>query len=177
MGRKKPGCVEERSPFQPHLFLFYLVWGLSREKKLLYFTSISFPFWSAAMSSPEFTEGEGCAQAGPEGILALRCGWSHCWWGHWTADKAENALSEGSLAQTPLSSQWQTSWMSPLTGKESKSNAWMAKILVFIEWALNLQFSPQCQELYSNVNSGPASDFMDLIVASLLSSNRLSSTL
>lgn len=83
----------------------------------------------------------------------------------------------GSLAQNPLNSQRQGSWMPPLTGKESKSNAWMAKIFVLIERVLNLQFSPRCWEFYSNMNSGPASDFMDLIVASLLSSNRLWLTL
>lgn len=84
---------------------------------------------------------------------------------------------ESSLAQTPLNSQWHSSWMPPLTGKESQSNAWMAKIFALIERDLNLQFSPQCQEFYSNMNSGPASDFMDLIVASLLSTKRLWSTL
>lgn len=49
----------------------------------------------------------------------------------------------------------------------------MVKILMFIEQALNLQSSPQCREFDSNMSSGTASDFMDLIVASLLSSNRL----
>lgn len=107
MGHGKPEHKEERSPFQPHLFLFYLVWTLSGAKVPLFHKYFFSPLISSHQIS-QIHKRSGCGQ------LAL-CAWllwgvcvpSRCGQGDAEAHKGQNGWWEGLLAHTPLNPQRQ----------------------------------------------------------------------